>query len=82
MLAFALASLLASPPAGATWTVTLRPAVVVTEEPPAPALEIPEDTEETPAPVATSPRLAPAKSLPKPKTRKGGAASQAKRQRR
>lgn len=80
MLALALASLLASPPAGGTWTVTLRPAVVVAEELPTPALEIPGEMEEAPAPVVTAPRLAPAKSLPKSKARKGSAASQVKRQ--
>jgi len=81
MFALALASLLAPPPSGATWTVTLRPAVVVAEEIPAPSLELPEGLEEPAPPVVEAPRLAPAKSLPqKPKTRKGSAATQGKRQ--
>lgn len=81
MLALALASLLAAPPAGATWSVTLRPAVVVAEEVPTPNLELPEGTEEPAPSVVEAPRLAPAKSLPaKAKARKARPATQVKRQ--
>lgn len=71
MLTFVLASLLAAPPAGEPWFITLRPAVVVDAEDTGPTLDMAETPETQAAQAQLAPRLAPAKALaPKAKVRK------------
>jgi len=81
MLALALASLLAAPPAGGSWSVTLHPAVVVAEEDPAPSVDLLEGADAPAGRLQEAPRLAPAKTLaPKAKARKVRPAAQTKGQ--
>lgn len=80
MLTLILASFLAAPPAGGSWSPILHPAVVVKEDREAPAVDLP-DTAESQAPKAKdAPRLAPARPVPsKAKVRKARSASPQKR---
>ena len=68
MLTLVLASLLAAPPAGEPWSISLHPAVVVRAEDPEPALDL---AETAASPAQEAPRLAPALTLqPKERVRK------------
>ena len=61
MLIFVLASLLAAPPAGDAWFVSLKPAIVVQAE--APVVALPELSESSTQQAQAAPQLAPAKAL-------------------
>lgn len=79
MLTLALASLLSAPPAGGTWSVKLRPAMVVPTEDAAQGSEIQEGRDTVDSHGQEAPRLAPAKTLtPRAKTRKARPSAQAK----
>jgi hypothetical protein len=83
MLTIVFASLLSVPPAGGTWSVKLRPAMVVPAEEVAQDAEIQVGRDAVEGHGQEAPRLAPAKTLaPRTKTRKIRPSAQAKPQER